>query len=133
MAQSFSGGCVCGGVRYTANKLRPLWYCHCEQCRRMTGNFMAASQVDIADISVVGSPKWFYVSEKSRYGFCSECGSQLFWRNDDNDYLSVTGGSLDASKGLKVGGHIFTCEKAEYVKIPAEELTFLTYWSQPPE
>ena len=99
----------------------------------MTGNFMAASQADLSNIKISGSPKWYYVSEKSRYGFCAECGSQLFWRNDDNDYLSVTGGSLDTSKGLQVGGHIFTSEKADYVEIPDVELKFPTYWSEPPE
>ena len=98
--QLYMGSCACGAISYTAKALRPLWYCHCRQCRHMTGHFMAASQVDLSQIDISGEPKWYYVSEKSRHGFCSDCGSQMFWRNDDNEYLSVTGGSLDDTLSL---------------------------------
>ena len=85
-----TGACVCGQLSYTAKNVKPVWHCHCEQCRRMTGHFMAASQVALEEIEIRGEPKWFYVSENSRHGFCPDCGSQLFWRNDNNPYLSVT-------------------------------------------
>lgn len=94
---------------------------------------MAAAQVDLSNLSVTGEPKWYYVTPKSRYGFCPDCGSQMFWRNDDNAYLSITGGSLDDSLGVKVGGHIYTGEKADFLQIPEDEIKFLTYWSHPPQ
>ncbi len=133
MPNNYAGGCVCGAIRYAVRNLRPIWYCHCRQCRQMTGHFMAAAQVSLEDIEIQGEPKWYHVTSKSRYGFCPDCGSQLFWRNEDKPYMSVTAGSLDSSKGLTVQGHIYTSEKAEYVRIPADELKFLTYWSQPSE
>lgn len=126
----YAGGCLCGAIRYTARRLRPLWYCHCQQCRKMTGHFMAAAQVDLADISILGKPKWFYVSAASRHGFCGHCGCQLFWRNDSNDYLSLTGGGLDDSQGLEVAGHVFTAEKGAYYEIADGELRYSLGWDK---
>ncbi len=82
---------------------------------------MAASQVPLEQIEISGEPKWYYVNDRSRYGFCPRCGSQLFWRNDDNDYMSVTGGSMDDSTELPNKGHIFTGEKGAYYEIPQHE------------
>ena len=127
-SQKYTGTCVCGAVSYTAKALSPLWYCHCWQCRHMTGHFMAASQVKLSDLEIAGEPKWYYVSEKSRHGFCADCGSQMFWRNDDNDYLSVTGGSIEDTKELVVQGHVFTKEKAHYYTLPETEIQFPRYW-----
>ncbi len=130
---SYTGSCVCGLIRYQAKAVRPLWFCHCRQCRNITGNFMAAAQVGLSDIDITGEPKWYYVSDKSRHGFCSECGSQMFWRNDDNAFLSITGGSLDDARGLAVKGHIFTDEKGEYYTIPDTEPQFSLWWDEEDE
>ncbi len=124
---AYQGGCCCGNIRYKAERLNELWYCHCQQCRRMTGHYMAAAQVELEKIEISGEPKWHYVSETSRHGFCPDCGSQLFWRNDKNDYLSVTGGSLDSSNTLRSGGHIFCAEKGDYYQIPDGEAQFFRW------
>ena len=89
---------------------------------------MAAAQADLDKLEISGEPKWYYVSEKSRHGFCPDCGSQMFWRNDDNQYLSITGGSLDDSSELEVKGHIFVKEKGDYYSIPEDELQYQTWW-----
>ncbi len=91
---------------------------------------MAASQVDLSHIDISGEPKWYYVSEKSRHGFCSDCGSQMFWRNDENEYLSVTAGSLKDTHGLTVQGHVFTEEKACYYTLPETDLQFSQDWDE---
>ena len=39
------GQCLCGGVRFrTRGKLRGVIYCHCSQCRRQSGHFVAATK-----------------------------------------------------------------------------------------
>lgn len=133
MSKKFKGQCVCGQVSFVAGPLKPLWYCHCDQCRTMTGHYMAAAQTGLSDIEITGEPRWYYVTQKSRYGFCPNCGSQLFWRNDDEEYMSVTGGSLDDASGLAVGGHIFTGEKGKYYKLPEHESKYIKYWKDPPK
>ncbi|MEM7359180.1 MAG: GFA family protein [Pseudomonadota bacterium] len=125
-----TGSCACGAIRYRAESVAPIWYCHCRQCRNITGHYMAASQVALDQIEISGEPKWYYVNERSRHGFCPECGSQLFWRNNENDYLSVTGGSMDDASELTNKGHIFTGEKGAYYDIPEHEEQCVT-WTNP--
>ena len=48
------GGCMCAAVRYqVTGPLRDVVGCHCSQCRRMTGHFMAASAARLADFSIL--------------------------------------------------------------------------------
>ena len=64
-----TGSCACGAISYRAETVAPIWYCHCRQCRNITGHYMAASQVALDQIEISGEPKWYYVNERSRHGF----------------------------------------------------------------
>jgi len=88
---------------------------------------MAAAQVALSDIDIHGQPKWHYVSDDSRHGFCPDCGSQLFWRNDKNQYLSITAGSVENEEALTVAGHVFVGEKGRYYELGANEPRFLRW------
>jgi hypothetical protein len=115
-----TGGCLCGAVRYEVRgSLRPVVMCHCGQCRRATGHFMAATAARHADFRLVQSSelRWFDSSESARRGFCGRCGSTLFWQGQGRDYLSITAGSLDDSRGLSVACHIFIEDKGGYYEI----------------
>ena len=115
-----SGGCLCGAVRYEVRgALRPIIMCHCTQCRRMTGHFMAATAARHADFRMVtdGGLKWFAASQEAQRGFCAHCGSTLFWQGVGRDYLSIAAGTLDDSSGLEVAGHIFVADKGSYYEI----------------
>jgi hypothetical protein len=100
--------------------------------RKMTGHHIAAVQVAYYNITVRGEPKWYYVSDASAHGFCGDCGCQLFWRNDNNDYLSVTAGSLNDTSGLILKGHVFTSEKGGYYNIPKTDLQYSKFWDEDP-
>jgi hypothetical protein len=93
--------------------------CHCGQCRRATGHFMAATAARHADFRLLQSSelKWFDSSDSARRGFCGRCGSTLFWQGAERDYLSLTAGSLDDSRGLTVACHIFVADKGAYYQI----------------
>ena len=80
----YNGSCVCGQTTYEAFDLGDVSYCHCEQCRKMTGHYMAACQVKRDKIKIKGKIKWFYTHEGSRHGFCDNCGGKLEQRPDDN-------------------------------------------------
>ena len=57
-----TGGCLCGGVRYQIRgPLRDVVACHCSQCRRTTGNFVTATNVQNTDLSLSasGTLTWF--------------------------------------------------------------------------
>jgi len=94
----------------------------------MTGHYMAASQVDLDDIEITGEPKWYYVSDTSRHGFCPDCGSQMFWRNEKNTFMSLTAGCMDNTEGLANKGHIFVAEKGQYYQLPENEEQ-AQYWT----
>ena len=123
----YTGSCVCGKTVYEAYDLKDVSYCHCKQCRNMTGHYMAACQAERGNIKIKGLVKWFYTHENSRHGFCNNCGSQMFWQNDNRPTISVTAGSLDDSKGLKIIHHIFIEEKGSYYEISQNEKQYVGY------
>jgi len=115
-----AGGCLCGAVRYeVCGTLRQVVACHCSQCRRMTGHFLAATAARDGELTVTRDAglKWFSASPGARRGFCGECGSTLFWRGSGRDYTAIAAGSLDGPTGLKLVQHIYTADKADYYDI----------------
>jgi hypothetical protein len=52
-----------------------------------------------------------------RRGFCSECGSSLFFEEDGGERVSIAAGTLDKPHGLKIGAHIFASEAGDYYTI----------------
>jgi hypothetical protein len=115
-----TGACLCGAVRYEVRgALRPIIMCHCTQCRRMTGHVMAATAARLADFRLLSESGlgWYASSAEARRGFCSHCGSTLFWQGAGRDYLSIAAGTLDDASGLQIACHIFTADKGDYYEI----------------
>jgi hypothetical protein len=61
--------------------------------------------------------KWFVAVPGFRRGFCSECGSSLFFEEIGGERVSIAAGTLDEPQGLKIVAHIFTAEAGDYYKI----------------
>ena len=115
-----TGGCLCGSVRFRiAGALRDVVFCHCGQCRRQTGHFYAATNVDDRAIRVSGEEHvtWYAASEDAKRGFCSHCGSALFWKHRADSHVSVLAGAFDQPSGLKPGYHIFVADKGDHYEI----------------
>lgn len=115
-----TGGCLCGAVRYEVRgPLRDVVACHCTQCRRMTGHFLAATAARDSDLKVTQATglNWFSASPGARRGFCSQCGSTLFWKGNGRDYTAIAAGSLASPTGLKLVQHIFTADQGDYYRI----------------
>ena len=115
-----TGGCLCGGVRYrVTGPLRPVIYCHCGQCRRTSGHFVAATAVAGDALVVVenDSLDWFASSESASRGFCNRCGSSLFWRPTSGEHVSIMAGTLDETGGLKAVEHIYVDDKGDYYEL----------------
>ncbi len=60
---------------------------------------------------------WYRSSEGAQRGFCSRCGSALFWQRDGSDQVSVMAGAFDEPSGLVGGYHIFCADKGEFYAI----------------
>ena len=113
-----TGGCACGSVRYrVVGELRDVINCHCEPCRRFTGHFMTGTAAAIGDMVIESDDTlaWWQRTPTVRYGFCSACGSSLFWEaHDKPDTTSITAGSLDPPTGLATTLAIFGADASDY-------------------
>jgi hypothetical protein len=115
-----TGACLCGAVRYrVSGPLRPVVACHCTQCRRMTGHFMAATAARRSDFELISRTelKWYVSSAGARRGFCGRCGSTLFWEAAGRDSISIAAGTLDGATGLATACHIFVADKGDYYEL----------------
>lgn len=115
--QTHTGGCLCGAVRYeTTGPLRDVVYCHCSQCRRQTGLYYAATSVPRQGfrLTVEEGLAWYAASEHAKRGFCSRCGSVLFWRAEVGTQIAILAGSLDDPSQLKSASHICTEGRATF-------------------
>jgi hypothetical protein len=115
-----TGRCNCGAVRFVATgPFRPAKACHCKSCRRQSGHYLAATQIDRAGLAVSGSDMltWFTASGDARRGFCRVCGAHLFWESKHSDRVSICMGCLDEPTGLRLADHIFVGEKGDYYDI----------------
>ena len=121
MAGPVTGSCNCGAVKYSVTgPLREVIACHCGQCRKQTGHYFAATQAANSDLTIEDSStlKWYAASDEAKRGFCSECGSALFWRRNDADTTSILDGTLDGDAGgIKMQKHIFVADKGDYYDI----------------
>jgi hypothetical protein len=117
MKSKHTGGCLCGGVRYSVDgALRDVIACHCSQCRRTSGHFLAATEAPKAALRLerADTLRWYRSSPSAERGFCSTCGGNLFWRADAGETVSITAGTLDTPTGLKLAEHIFVADKSDY-------------------
>jgi hypothetical protein len=48
VADAHTGRCLCEAVTYRAEGLADIWYCHCTQCRALSGRYLAACRNSIA-------------------------------------------------------------------------------------
>ena len=114
------GSCLCGAVRFeVAGDLKAPDACHCRQCRKHTGHFLASTDVPRSSLNVHGAEHvaWYASSEKVRRGFCSRCGSTLFWDPVHRDWTGIAMGAFDTPTRTHLGMHIFVAEKGDYYDI----------------
>jgi hypothetical protein len=116
----YQGSCLCGGIRFKVNgALGAPVACHCVQCRKQSGHHFASTNVQKADLEIIGeeSLAWFQSSAEVRRGFCSKCGSWLFWDAPARDWISIAMGAFDATTSTLLEKHIFVAEKGDYYAI----------------
>ena len=105
VATHFTGGCTCGGARYscTAEAVFAV-NCHCRDCQRATGSAFASMFFVPQDaVTITGDVKYHEVVGDSgkvvKRGFCPTCGARLFSKPSRDlllaDLLGIAAGSLD--------------------------------------
>ena len=108
----WTGGCLCGAVRYraTADPIRAV-NCHCGMCRRLSGAaFPTHVHFAVAAFTwTTGKPTRYRTSPAAERGFCHRCGSTLSMHETVlDDRVQVTLGSLDRPENARPDDHVWT-------------------------
>ena len=112
---TYTGGCVCGAIRYSTSA-EPLLTgnCHCTDCQHSSGTGMASVLMFPKEgFHQEGEAKYHEVTADSgrwvRRGFCPECGSPVFTLAEmAPDGIIVKAGSLDDPSLYQPAMHIYT-------------------------
>ena len=127
---SVKGSCECQGVVFELiGELRDVVFCHCSQCRKTSGHYWAATQVSKGNLNLIKatSLSWYDSSDKARRGFCSVCGSSMFYERKGIDKISVSAGSLEIPTSLDRMRHIYVASKGDYYDISDDLPQFAEY------
>lgn len=116
MPAPFSGGCLCGAIRYES-RAAPLFSinCHCRDCQRTTGTAYAPVLAVPRDaLSITQGEPTYYTSQSDSgetvsRGFCPECGSGIFSKLSANpDIVGLKAASLDDPSWFRPAVDIYT-------------------------
>ncbi len=116
---------MCGAVVFTAEETgNEVAACHCGMCRRWSGGIWvgvtarALAWENETAVRTIQSSAW------AERGFCSRCGSGLFYRvtaeGKHHGHISVSVGSLEDTSGLKMGQEYFIDKKPEAYTLVGE-------------
>jgi hypothetical protein len=114
---SYKGSCLCGAVTFEVQGPLPApTACHCTRCRKHTGHYEASVEIPRSHVTIHGSEHitWHRASEKARRGFCSTCGSSLFWDPTYKEWTGISMGAFDGPTHVKLAMHIFVADKGDY-------------------
>ena len=118
-----SGGCLCGAVRYeVSGDLRSVIACHCTQCRKTSGHYVAATAAERGEFTITEDRglRWFHSSPAARRGFCGFCGSSLFWDPEGRSSVGIMAGTLEGDTGLATERHICVETAGDYYDLPKD-------------
>ena len=127
---TLTGGCHCGAVRYTVDG-EPYTHalCHCTDCRRHAGAPMVGWTMYPAQAVTVsrGTPKVYASSQHGRRHFCADCGTGLFYVNDEvlPGLIDIQSATCDDPAAIPARVHIQTAERIPWMaqahELPAYE------------
>jgi len=104
---SYTGGCLCGDIRFTATgQPDRVGLCHCLDCRKHHGAVFYAAAIFPRDrVSVTGTP----ASYQGR-AFCPRCGASVFAESGTEIELHL--GAMDAPDLLRPDYELW-CDRRE--------------------
>ena len=109
---SATGKCLCGAVRFCADAVDPhVHACHCSMCRAWNGGPMLAATVGSISFESEAFIKRYPSSAWAERGFCTECGSSLFYYFKPRDMYILATGSFDDPEQFTLAGEIYVDEK----------------------
>jgi hypothetical protein len=132
MIKPFTGGCLCGAVRYefTADPVN-IAHCFCTDCQKSSGTQMSTNLLVPTESVKVTKGKLAQYAKAGDSGktvtrfFCSACGSTLWSEGEAVPGLRIIkAGSLDDSSWVKPGAGIFMDSAPPWAALPQGVATF---------
>ncbi len=128
---NMTGGCLCGGVRYTLTGEPALTgICHCRNCQRYTGSsFEAVVVYPSNSVALQGELKTYQDtgdSGKPVYRrFCPNCGSGVMAEAEAMPGLAIMlAGTLDDTASFEPGMEIYCSSAQPWVQLGGERKQF---------
>lgn len=127
MESMITGSCLCGLIRFEySGEVGPSSYCHCADCRKVTGSaFLVSTRLDIKDFvlkSATKPPSYSKIADSGKKiirEFCQYCGSPLFTYSPDHpEFVWVKSGCIDDPSVVTPTHQSWTDSKVSWGDIP---------------
>jgi hypothetical protein len=123
--KNIQGHCFCGAIGIIVKEYSDFVYtCHCDDCRRInSGPVLSIDPGPKENIEFAqGNDKiTIYHDENIERGFCSICGSTLFWHDPENNHYCMNAELFDdIIKNASFNLELFYDMKPEYYSFTGE-------------
>ena len=107
---------LCGAITITADEIDPKFtVCHCDSCRAWGGAPFFAVHCG-TKVAIEGNEhvKIYDSSPWASRGFCTECGTHLFFKFKESGDYSIPVGMFPNLKGLEMDMQYFSDQRPSY-------------------
>ncbi len=123
MSDTFHASCMCGAVTIETGHPDSVFHCHCESCRRSTGQPLVTFASFGADqVAFSGTERKTYNSSAGVCRtFCPDCGTPLAWegysRSQGKDLVELYIGLFAARDRMIPDHHVFYEERVPWFDV----------------
>jgi hypothetical protein len=112
--KTLSGRCLCGSVTFVVSGAKPGFHaCHCAMCRRWSSAPFFGVNVRKIEFNGEEHVKRYQSSDWAERGFCTRCGSNLFYYMKALDHYSVAMGSFDDASAFELTTQYYIDKKPD--------------------
>jgi hypothetical protein len=109
------GICLCEAVTIETSDVNEFAACHCSMCQRWGGGPLLAVHCDSnITISDKGYVKTFESSAWAQRGFCSNCGTHLYYHLKPSNEFIIPVGLFQSESDFKFKEQIFIDKKPSF-------------------
>ncbi len=114
--ENINGKCLCGKVQFSVDSAsNEMGACHCDMCRKWGGGpFLSIDCKQNVTFSGEDFIGYYESSEWAQRGFCSHCGTHLFYKFKHKNQYFMLVGLFDLDQELVFDHQIFIDEKPSY-------------------
>ena len=139
MSDKWTGGCQCGGIRYSlnANAVETMYACHCLDCQRQSASAFGISVIVARtgfNITRGTVKTWVTHGESGNpkhANFCPNCNIRVFHDNNgNNQWISVKNSTLNDSNHLNPGAHLWVKRRQAWLQL---DRAIVCHQDEPPD